>query len=206
MKRTTDGDSMDNLSDLVRDVQISRRTILRITAIAGFSYTSSAGASGVVTAQNEIPEDFDPPLVYREVWTPDRPEFPGDARSDQSWTPDRPDISDTPIYTEIWGQEIDVELQNVTITPKTVSENDETHELCFEVSNLSTDDEPDEFDIRLTDSIDVDSVTITESGGLSPDPPDAKNPIEFSVDPDAGDINDQPIEFEVELQLSPATQ
>jgi glucose dehydrogenase len=101
------------------------------------------------------------------------------------------------------GGETDVKLRNVNIDPETVDGTTNIHTLTFDVVNLSADDGEDNFTITLPDGIDIDSVSIVDSGSLNPNRPDARNPIEFTVDPGSGD----PVEigFVVELELSPST-
>lgn len=96
-----------------------------------------------------------------------------------------------------------VEVTNVDISPEEVDGTNETHTLTFNVANLSADGGKDDFMITLPDGVEVDSVSIVESGSLNPNQPDAKNPIGFMVDPSSGD----PVEasFVVELGLSPST-
>lgn len=99
----------------------------------------------------------------------------------------------------------EVELCNVNLTPAEVDGTNNTHILTFTVENLSTDDVNDDFKITLPGNIQVKNVDIVRSNGLEPTPsdPTPSNPIKFSVSPSAGDINNPPVEFEVELELSP---
>ena len=96
----------------------------------------------------------------------------------------------------------EVKVHNVEIKPETVDSTTDTHKLDFKVSNLSADNGADEFTITLPDGIEVDSVSIEKSGSLSPNQPDANNPIEFRVNPSTGDPTE--VDFEVELELSPS--
>lgn len=100
----------------------------------------------------------------------------------------------------------EVELRDVVITPNEVDGTNETHTLTFDVANLSADDGKDDFSIAMPTNVKVSNVSIVRSDGLELTPPDPapSNPIEFSVNPNAGEINNPPVEFEVELHLSPA--
>ena len=97
-----------------------------------------------------------------------------------------------------------VNLNSVNIEPKEIPHpSGGEHTLTFAVENLSADGGRDEFDIAMPNNVEVSSVNIVSITGLESMPdPVASNPIEFSVDPSAGDISSSPVEFEVELDLS----
>lgn len=94
-----------------------------------------------------------------------------------------------------------VKISNVEIDPNTVSTS-QTHVLTFDVANLSADAGKDNFTISLPNSINVDNVTIRDSGGLDPMPdnPAPENPIRFTVNPTSS-IQSQ-IKMTVDLELS----
>jgi hypothetical protein len=94
-----------------------------------------------------------------------------------------------------------VTISNVEIDPNTVSTS-QTHVLTFDVANLSADAGKDNFTISLPNSINVDNVTIRDSGGLDPMPDDPvpENPIRFTVNPTSS-IQSQ-IKMTVDLELS----
>ena len=102
-----------------------------------------------------------------------------------------------------------VSLNSVNIKPEEIPHpSGDEHTLTFAVQNLSADggknDSADEFDITLPSNVEVSSVNNVSIDGLESTQPDPEpsNPIEFSVDPSAGDISSPPVEFEVKLDLS----
>jgi hypothetical protein len=97
-----------------------------------------------------------------------------------------------------------VQLTNATISPTEVATDGSTHTLSFDVSNLSTDDQPDNFTITLPNNLTVDNANIEEAGGLSPDIRTSDNPITFSVDPVSPIQN--PVNIRVELTLSQSSE
>ena len=96
----------------------------------------------------------------------------------------------------------DVELRNVQITPSKVDGTHETHKLSFDVINLSTDGNKDEFSIKMPDDVDIDHVQSVEVDDIDlVGEPTASNPLEFAVDPE----QTSQTTVTVKMKLSPST-
>ena len=97
-----------------------------------------------------------------------------------------------------------ITISNVEIDPSMVDATG-IHTLTFDVKNLSADGGADSFTISLSEDVVVSDISIVDIDGLieTPPDPDPANQIEFSVNPSSGDITDSPLNFAVELKLSP---
>lgn len=97
-----------------------------------------------------------------------------------------------------------VEIESVEITPETVNNSNVTHNLKFEVSNLSDDGEPDNFSIAMPEEVELDAVVNVESEQFDTTVSNESNPIEFMVNSEEGEPTVG--EFEVAVEFSPAAE
>lgn len=94
----------------------------------------------------------------------------------------------------------DTQISNVRIDPSVIRQS-RTHTLTFNVSNLSSDGEKDEFAIEIPETVDIKSVDNVTADLLSdPDYKTADNNIIFSINPTGAKIGI--VEITVEMTLS----
>ena len=96
-----------------------------------------------------------------------------------------------------------VQLSNITINPDTINNSDQLHTLTFDVENLSTDGEADEFSIEIPQTVAINSVSSVTADELEdPDHKITGNTIKFSLKP-ADNTELDRVEMNVKMSLSP---
>lgn len=101
------------------------------------------------------------------------------------------------------SEEVDLTIDN--FEPSSIDDDDDTHELTFRLENVSSDGNDDTITITLPDCIEIESASFKNKGPFDPqpDPLEAKNPIEFSIDPE--EPIDDPVQMSINLKLSPTS-
>ena len=143
------------------------------------SQSTSAGSATALTTvemQGQAAQTNMPGLDFQQTWTTTNgyPTLQVFSEADESSDNDSPDSPQ-------------VQLSNITLTPQSVdSDAESTHQLSFEVQNVSADGSEDDFTITFPDKVELVSYSNVEIDAKSSDVNKVDNTLEFSVDPTGG--------------------